>query len=70
MTSPIIPARRGQREDADGGLRDVYVAVPQAPHPEDAAFARRLGLDPARIVYDPWGEAWYGGTPLSAMKEG
>lgn len=60
----IEAAKREYREDADGGMHEVYVAVAQEPHPEDAATARRLGLDPARIVYDPWGEPCIDGAPL------
>jgi hypothetical protein len=33
--------------------------------PEDAALARRLGLDPTRVTYAPDGEAWYDGMPLT-----
>jgi len=62
----ITPARKVLVEDADGALHEKHVAVPQLPHPDDRAIAVRLGLDPARIIYDEWGEAWYDGAPLWA----
>lgn len=53
----------------DGGPRTATVRTLRVL-PEDAALARRLGLDPARVTYDPYGEAWFAGAPLWAYGDG
>lgn len=53
-------------DDEDGGPLTAHVRTIRV-RPIDAALARRLGIDPKRIAYDPDGEPWVNGVPLAYL---
>lgn len=42
----------------------AVLAVANEFREPDVLLAKSLGLDPAGLVWGPWGEAWYEGVPL------